>query len=73
MQDAQSPQHLGNLVVGKGGQVVQIVELTPALKPQTAGQVDHRDVVLTRSEREANVKMMVCCSRAAGKKLVLAL
>ena len=38
-----------------------------------AGQVDHRDVVLTRSEREANAKMMVCCSRAAGKKLVLAL
>lgn len=38
-----------------------------------AGQVDHRDVVLTRAEREANAKMMVCCSRAAGKKLVLAL
>jgi ferredoxin len=36
-----------------------------------AGQVDHRDVVLTRAEREANVKMMTCCSRAAGKKLVL--
>jgi len=38
-----------------------------------AGQVDHRDVVLTRAEREASVKMMACCSRAAGKKLVLAL
>lgn len=41
--------------------------------PVLAGQVDHRDVVLTRSERQASVKMMACCSRAAGKKLVLAL
>lgn len=37
------------------------------------GEVDHRDVVLTRSEREANTKMMSCCSRACSKKLVLAL
>lgn len=37
------------------------------------GQVDHRDVVLTRAERGANNKMMTCCSRAAGKRLVLAL
>jgi cytochrome P450/ferredoxin-NADP reductase len=37
------------------------------------GQVDHRDVVLTRGERAANVKMMSCCSRACGKRLVLAL
>jgi ferredoxin len=36
-----------------------------------AGEVDHRDVVLTRAERGANLKMMTCCSRAAGKKLVL--
>jgi cytochrome P450/ferredoxin-NADP reductase len=39
--------------------------------PVLAGSVDHRDVVLTRAEREANVKMMTCCSRAAGKRLVL--
>ena len=37
------------------------------------GDVDHRDVVLTRSEREANTKMMSCCSRAKGKRLVLEL
>lgn len=36
-----------------------------------AGEVDHRDVVLTRAERQANDRMMSCCSRACGKKLVL--
>ena len=41
--------------------------------PVLDGQVDHRDVVLTRGERAANSKMMSCCSRACGKKLVLAL
>jgi ferredoxin len=30
-----------------------------------AGEIDHRDVVLTRGEREANNRMMACCSRAA--------
>jgi len=38
-----------------------------------SGKVDHRDVVLTRSERDANQKMMACCSRAAGMKLILEL
>lgn len=38
-----------------------------------SGAVDHRDVVLTRAEREANNKMMACCSRAAGGKIVLEL
>lgn len=38
-----------------------------------AGEIDHRDVVLTRAEREANGKMMSCCSRAAGKRIVLEL
>ncbi len=38
-----------------------------------AGEVDHRDVVLTRAEREANVKMMSCCSRARGQRLLLEL
>jgi len=39
-----------------------------------AGDIDHRDVVLTRTERDANNRMMSCCSRAArGGKIVLAL
>jgi len=39
-----------------------------------AGEVDHRDVVLMRTEREANNRMMACCSRAAkGGKIVLGL
>ncbi|MGO4328893.1 cytochrome P450/oxidoreductase [Cupriavidus sp. 2TAF22] len=38
-----------------------------------AGEIDHRDVVLTRAEREANGRMMTCCSRAACKRLVLEL
>lgn len=35
------------------------------------GEVDHRDVVLTRAERPG--KMMVCCSRAKDGRLVLEL
>lgn len=39
-----------------------------------AGEVDHRDVVLIRAERDANHKMMTCCSRACGgQRLVLEL
>ncbi|CAG9167236.1 cytochrome P450/oxidoreductase [Cupriavidus respiraculi] len=39
-----------------------------------AGEIDHRDVVLTRAEREANNRMMACCSRARnGGRLVLEL
>ncbi|WP_459615428.1 cytochrome P450 [Bordetella sp. 2513F-2] len=41
--------------------------------PVLDGEIDHRDVVLTRSEREANDRMMSCCSRACGKRIVLAL
>lgn len=37
------------------------------------GAVDHRDLVLTRGERDAQDRMMVCCSRAVGNKLVLEL
>jgi ferredoxin-NADP reductase len=37
------------------------------------GAVDHRDVVLTRAEREAGTRMMACCSRAQGKRIVLEL
>lgn len=37
------------------------------------GEVDHRDVVLTPAERARHDKMMSCCSRAAGTRLVLEL
>ncbi|MFP5475027.1 MAG: cytochrome P450, partial [Gammaproteobacteria bacterium] len=37
------------------------------------GDIDHRDRVLTRAEREENRKMMSCCSRACGQKVVLQL
>ncbi|GAB7036822.1 MULTISPECIES: PDR/VanB family oxidoreductase [Catenuloplanes] len=36
-----------------------------------AGEVDHRDHVLTARERAANACMMLCVSRAAGPRLVL--
>lgn len=36
-----------------------------------SGQPDHRDVVLTRTERAAGNKMMSCCSRAKDKCIVL--
>lgn len=35
------------------------------------GEPDHRDVYLTDDEREANDQILVCCSRAKSKKLVL--
>lgn len=35
------------------------------------GDIDHRDLVLTRAEREAGGKMMSCCSRARGERLVI--
>lgn len=38
-----------------------------------AGQIDHRDVVLTRAEKNANDKIMACCSRSCGPRLVLEL
>ncbi len=37
------------------------------------GEVDHRDYVLSDRERAANDCMMVCVSRACGKRLVLGL
>ncbi|KLL10189.1 PDR/VanB family oxidoreductase [Protofrankia coriariae] len=36
-----------------------------------AGEVDHRDSLLTEEERTANTVMMVCRSRARGARLVL--
>lgn len=35
------------------------------------GEVDHRDSVLGRAEREAHQRMMACCSRARCTRLVL--
>ncbi len=37
------------------------------------GEVDHRDLVLTRAEREAGQRMMSCCSRARCGRLVVEL
>lgn len=38
------------------------------------GEIDHRDVVLTRAERAENRRMMACCSRAKdGGRIKLAL
>ncbi|MFM1908775.1 MAG: hypothetical protein RLZZ591_2452 [Pseudomonadota bacterium] len=37
------------------------------------GVVDHRDRVLSKAERAMDGRMMACCSRAKGSKLVLAL
>ncbi len=37
------------------------------------GEVDHRDKVLTQAERATHRRMLACCSRAAGAKVVLAL
>ncbi len=41
--------------------------------PVLDGDVDHRDVVLTRSERAEGGRMMACCSRARGGRLTLGL
>jgi cytochrome P450/ferredoxin-NADP reductase len=37
------------------------------------GEIDHRDVVLTRGERESGDRMMACCSRARGGRIALCL
>ncbi len=37
------------------------------------GEIDHRDKVLSKSERATNQRMLACCSRALGAKVVLAL
>ena len=37
------------------------------------GEIDHRDKVLSRIERIANTRMMACCSRVVGTKVVLSL
>ncbi|NYF96969.1 cytochrome P450/oxidoreductase [Janibacter cremeus] len=41
--------------------------------PVLDGEVDHRDVVLTGSERREGDRMMSCCSRAVGDRIVLGL
>ncbi|MEX3979114.1 cytochrome P450/oxidoreductase [Paraburkholderia sp. EG287A] len=38
-----------------------------------AGEIDHRDVVLTRAERDTQTRMMTCCSRAKSGRLILEL
>lgn len=39
--------------------------------PVLAGEVDHRDSVLSDAEREANETMMICVSRCRGARLEL--
>lgn len=41
--------------------------------PVLDGDVDHRDVVLSAAERRDGDRMMSCCSRACGDRLVLGL
>ncbi len=41
--------------------------------PVAEGSIDHRDMVLSVAERAAGTRMMACCSRAKGGRLVLAL
>ena len=36
-----------------------------------AGEPDHRDSILTKSERETGTTMFICVSRAKGRRLVL--
>jgi ferredoxin-NADP reductase len=36
-----------------------------------AGETDHRDLLLTPEERVCNRSMMICCSRARSRRLVL--
>jgi ferredoxin-NADP reductase len=36
-----------------------------------AGQIDHRDTVLTPGQRQRSESMMICCSRGMGDSLVL--
>jgi tetrachlorobenzoquinone reductase len=36
-----------------------------------SGTPDHRDLVLSDGERESGTKMMICCSRAKTKELIL--
>ncbi len=37
------------------------------------GDIDHRDKVLTKQERASGERIMTCCSRAKGNRIVLAL
>jgi ferredoxin len=41
--------------------------------PVLEGEIEHRDRVLSGSERAAGSRMIACCSRARTAKLVLAL
>jgi len=41
--------------------------------PVAEGEVDHRDMVLTKAERAQHSSMMTCCSRARGGSITLRL
>ena len=53
--------------------IVRKVFAAPVRSRLVEGDIDHRDKVLTQSERQENRRMMVCCSRARSGKIVLAL
>jgi hypothetical protein len=36
-----------------------------------AGEIDHRDSILTAAQRAQGDRMLICVSRAAGSRLVL--
>ena len=38
-----------------------------------SGPIDHRDRVLSKAEKTTGTRLMTCCSRAQGNRLVLAL
>ncbi|MCS4255726.1 ferredoxin-NADP reductase [Rhodococcus erythropolis] len=61
-------------VTEAGAQVLSSCEVGTCGTCETAvlaGEVDHRDSLLTRDEQDANDTMMICVSRAACAKLVL--
>lgn len=39
--------------------------------PLLEGEADHRDLLLSADERAANRSMMICCSRARSRRLIL--
>lgn len=43
-----------------------------ALLAAVAGDIDHRDFVLSQDEKDSNDVMMVCVSRSRGSRIVLA-
>lgn len=43
----------------------------PAKQQYWEGEADHRDQYFSDEERASQQSMLICCSRAKGKRLVL--